>query len=498
MKVMIYIEDVLGVHYATNVELATKHLGLGDEVHFVVCHGSLQSCPCNDPHDRLTCVLCKSKLRVGLSADLMARVKKHVLNLEHYVDSIELPEFASIDELKTFSIDGVNHGMEAASSVISALRDPRPDMRVQRALARRTLFTSVAVFRSMLELIDQIKPDLCYVLNGRRASQMPAVRALERKGIRFSTFEVGHNWQRYILIEGTYFHDLDNKKRQIESYWENQVPRAEKERIGHSFFQDRRYGSGDEYPEAHFKRNQRQGILPTDFAVTKRNIAIFNSSEDEFAAVQGYENPVYKDQIDGLRQLVCSTDISRDIRFYLRIHPNLGKVKNFQTRAIRELRSDNLVVVGANENVDSYALMERAEKVVTFGSTIGIESAYAGKPSIMIGREAWEDLGACYTPKTHAEAVALINDPQLPARPSLGALKYGYYMVARDVAYEHFDPKTNAIHGKVLVPSTFATRAVSIIRAAPQTTIARSSRRIIRAVRRRLINPLKSLLVWDA
>src|SRR5208283_4380371 len=485
MKVLIYVEAVIGVLFQTNLELATKHLDLGDEVHFFVCHGSLQSCVMNSTHAWQICVMCKSKLRAGLSAGILARAKKHVLNLEYYADSIAIPEFSTVDELKSYSIDGINHGVEAASSLISFLRDPRPDMRVHRAQVKRTLFTSVALFRATLDLIDQIKPDLAYVVNGRFASQMPVVRALRLKGVKFSTSEIGHRWQNYTLVEGTIFHDLENKKRQIENYWEDRVPRAEKERIAQEFFWARRFGSGQEYAEARYKRNQRKGILPAGFDVTKRNIAIFNSSEDEFAAVEGYENPVYKDQIDGLRQLICSPDISRDIRFYLRVHPNLGKVNNFQTRAIRELRSDNLVVVGANENVDSYALMEHAEKVVTFGSTMGIESAYAGKPSIMIGREAWEDLGACYTPKTHAEAVALINDPQLPARSKLGALKYGYCIVARDRAYQHFDPKTNTIHGHVLAPSKMASGAMRICRrgrerAALRILIASGAMRICR------------------
>ncbi len=464
MKVLIYVEDVLGgdvlgVHYATNLELATRHLSLGDEVHFLVCHGSLQSCLRNSRHDWKICVMCKSKLRVGLSTDVLAHAKKHVLNLEDH-GSIELPEFSTIDELRTFSIGGVNHGMEAASSVITFLRDPKPDMRAHRALVQRSLFTSVALFRATFDLIDQIKPDLGYVLNGRFASQRPVVRALQCKGIKFSTFEVGHNWHKYILIEGTFFHDLGNKKRQIENHWADQVPLAEKEWAAHKFFRDRRYGSGNEYPEAHFKRNQREGVLPAAFDITKRNIAIFNSSEDEFAAVEGYQNPIYEDQIDGLRQLICSSEIDRNIRFHLRVHPNLGNVINYQTRAIEELKSDNLTVISANESVDSYALMESAEKVLTFGSAMSIESAYWGRPSILIGREPYEHLGACYTPGSHAEALALINNPTLSTLSKLGALKYGYYMVSRDVAYQHFDPKTNTIHGRILEPSATARRAI--------------------------------------
>jgi hypothetical protein len=504
VKVFIYAESMLGVHYATNLELASKHLDLGDEVHMVICHGSLKSCLQNSGHDWKICIECKSTLRAGLSSNVMARAKKHVLNLEPYADSLTIPDFSSIDDLRAFSLNGINHGIEAASSVVTFLMDPRPDMQAHRAFVRRTLFTSVALYRATLDLIDRLKPDVGYLLNGRYASQRPVLRALQQRGIRLATFEVGHSRQNYSLIEGTLYHDLENKKRLVEAYWEDQVPRAEKERIAHKFFRDRCHGSGDEYPEARFTRNQRRGVLPAGFDATKRNIAIFNSSEDEFAAVEGYENLVYKDQIAGLRQLICSPNLSSDIRFYLRVHPRLGKISNFQTRAIEELRSDNLVVVGANDDVDTYALMESAEQVVTFGSSMGIESAYAGRPSILIGRADYEDLGACYKPRTHADVLTLINNPQLPALPKLGALKYGYYMVALDVAYEHFDPKTNAIHGNVLMPSTIARRAVKIIRAV-QGTIARRARiiravlriRIIRAVLRPFINPVKSLLGWD-
>lgn len=465
MKVLIFIEDVIGVHYATDLELAAKHLAAGDQVHLILCHGSLQSCPANIHHDREICTLCRSKLRVGLSAPLMAGTTKHVLHLKNYLDEKTLPELYTIDQLKNYSIDGVRHGMEAASSVISSLRDPRPDMEAQRPMVRRNLVTSVALYRAAMDFLDRLQPDLCYVLNGRRSSQMPVVRALVKKGIRFCTYEVGHKWNRYIVIDGTYFHDLANKKREIEQYWAAPLPLEEKEHIGHSFFRDRRYGSGDDFPEALFKKNQNAGRLPSGFDSSKRNVAIFNSSEDEFAAVDGYDNPVYKDQIEGLRQIVTSPEISRDIHFYLRVHPNLGQVENFQTRALEELRSFNLTIIGAKENIDTYALMENSEKVLTFGSAMSIESAYARKPSILIGREPYEDLGACYTPQSHGEAINLINDPNLPPLSQTGALKYGYYMVARDRAYEYYDPASNTFEGRTLAPSPTVRRLVGIWRA---------------------------------
>lgn len=466
MKVLIYADDVLGVHYATNLELAAKHVEHGDEVHLLLCHGDLGSCPSNNVHDRKVCVLCRSKQAAGLANDLMARTQKHVLDLSGYWD-LNLPDLQTIEELKKFSLQGINHGMEAASSLISTFRDSKPDMEERRSTARGSLFTAVALYRESLKLLDEIQPGLCYLLNGRRASQMPMVRALREKRIKFFTFEVGHNWKKYILIENTYFHDLEKKKKEIEDYWNNSTPLAEKERLGHQFYQDRRYGSGDDYPEAMYKRNQNRGVLPEGFDPSKRNIAIFNSSEDEFAAVEGYENPVYEDQIEGLSRIAHSADIDPNIRLHLRVHPNLGKINNHQTESIAHLHAKNLTIIPANANVDSYALMDASEKVLTFGSAMSIESAYAGKPSILMGREPYEAVGACYTPKSHDEAVKLLNDRDLPALPQLGALKYGYYMVARDIAYEYFDPATNTFMGRKLEPGMLASKAVEALQDGP-------------------------------
>jgi hypothetical protein len=87
--------------------------------------------------------------------------------------------------------------------------------------------------------------------------------------------------------------------------------------------------------------------------------------------------------------------------------------------------------------IDSYALLETADVVVTFGSTIGIESTYYGRPSVMLGRCLYQGLGSCYEPATHEEAVALIRQPLKPL-PRLGALQYGLYIKCRgNLAFEH-------------------------------------------------------------
>ena len=482
MKVLIHIEDVLGIHFATDLELAAEHLRRGDEVHLLTCHGDLQTCPANPFHDWRECIACKSKLRKGLNTQELSDVNTHVLDLAPWREEITLPTFSSIDELKNFEVDGVNHGMEAASTVISALRKPRPDMDEHRDLVERSLFTAIAVYRASLRRIEELQPDRCYVLNGRRASQMPFVRAAWKKDKKLYTFEVGHDANKYILIEDTYFHDLDNKKREIEAYWSDDTPLEEKKELANQFFRDRRYGSGEEVLLAQFKEGQCQGALPDNFDARSRNIAIFNSSLDEFEALEEYENPVYQNQAEGLRRIVNDPDIDDDIHFYLRVHPSLSNVDNYQTQAIERLGADNVTVIPPSSDVDSYALMEACEKVLTFGSALSIESAYAGKPSILIGREPYEDLGACYTPDSHEEAITLLNDPDLPPRDQLGALKYGYYIVARDREYEFYDPWENTILGSELVRSRVTHYTVMLLNKGPISVVSHVVRRLCHRV----------------
>lgn len=459
MRVLIYLTDVIGVHFRTDLELATDHLERGDEVHLVTCDGDLQMCPSNPGHDLATCFECKSKLRRGLQAPSVESAHQHILDLEEDIRDLQLPTFSSIQELKAYTYDGVNLGMPAASSVISGLREPLPDISEHTDAVERSLTTAISVYRAMLRFIERLDPDVLYVLNGRRAPQMPAVRAAQKCDVKLYCYEVGHNVDNYTLMEDSYFHDLEVVKRDIERYWSRDESRGERGDIAGKFYRERRYGSGDVFLEAQFTKDQARGRLPADFDETGRNIAIFSSSEDEFAAVEGYDNPVYSDQHEGVKRLVRDSRLDDRLHFYLRVHPNLANLDNTQTERLAALDEDNLTVVPATADVDTYTLMEACDKTLGFGSTMSIESAYAGKPSILIGRAWFEDLGGCYTPASHDEAVALLNDPDLEPRDRLGAIKFGYYMLARDHEYQHVDSESDTLDGISLRPHWFAKSA---------------------------------------
>jgi len=51
-------------------------------------------------------------------------------------------------------------------------------------------------------------------------------------------------------------------------------------------------------------KKQKKNFLPKGFDKTKVNIAIFNSSIDEYEVFEEYKNPIYKDDYDSLVKIM--------------------------------------------------------------------------------------------------------------------------------------------------------------------------------------------------
>ena len=91
----------------------------------------------------------------------------------------------------------------------------------------------------------------------------------------------------------------------------------------------------------------------------------------------------------------------------------------------------NLTVIAATAPCSTYDLLDAAEKVIVFGSTMGVESAYWGKPTILLAGAFYHELDVCYAPATPEEIYPLIECRDLPPKSREGAIRYGYYILNR-------------------------------------------------------------------
>jgi hypothetical protein len=242
---------------------------------------------------------------------------------------------------------------------------------------------------------------------------------------------------KYELYHNTLPHDIERFSTAICSAW-NQADPMHRENVGHEFFRERR--ALIEQNWFSFVKYQEADLLPKEWDKSRRNIVFFISSEDEFASIDRvWDNRIYRTQVEAIETIADTYRDRHDFCFYVRTHPNLAGVDNSQTRALKALSRENVVMIAADSPISSYALLDTCEKVVVFGSTVGVEATYSGKPAILCSSSYYDSLDVAYRPTNHAEVVELIN-AWLPPRPTTGALQYGYYVRSYGQHFKYFEP----------------------------------------------------------
>lgn len=442
MKILIYAPYAINTpHFETELEIAQLHLDAGDEVVLLGCNANLLACDVNLYHYITVCLNCIGRRRAGIKL-LSSKIELKPLYFLMKQNKEEINRlrtgFSTISELKEFKVENFDIGYGVLSSIVSATREPDVDLVVYNDLLKRYLISSLAVYRSVQNYLSLYTFDRVYVYNGRYAHMRAAFRACQSRNVECILHERGSRITRYALYKNATPHDLVYVNEMIKEVWSSDdiANRGEK---ASQFYLDR-YNNISHTWIAHTK-DQQKDLLPEGWDDTKINVAIFISSEDEFEAIgDTWKNPIYDSQFEGITKILDSTRGNDRLQFYLRVHPNLRNVKSKQIEQLESLKSPHLTIIPADSPISTYALLRRASKVVTFGSTVGIEAVYWGIPSILAGPCFYRELGSTYNPKNHEELVEMLYSDLRPKNKE-GALMYGYYLNTFGIDFKYYESK---------------------------------------------------------
>lgn len=440
MKIVFYPIYCSNPHFETELEAMKTHLLGGDVIYVMICKGELKTCFFNPYHRSVLCYYCQSHIKNGLKI-----IKHKNLKILNYpdisIDYNKIPEnFQNINKLKEFTINNVSVGLASASSLISRLnREHKLDTLKYANEVNVELRNSFFISRIFEKYIfPEIDPDLVYIFNGRISTTAPIVDVCKNYNKNFITHERGGQIGRYWLVKNTIPHDVENVYKEIRGLCEN-LNGKDLISNGSKFFIDRR--NRVEQGWFSFTTQQKLNLLPSSISKGKKNIMIFNSTIEEFAAVKGWEKPLFlfEDEIEALSTILDYFRNDESKMFYLRIHPNLRGYNNSQIRDLLNLASRfaNLEIILPESPVDSYSLLDNADLVITFGSTIGIEATFWNKPSIQLGMAFYNDTDSVYIPKSIEQLFDLINS-DLPSLEKEGAYKYGVWELYRGEPYKYF------------------------------------------------------------
>ena len=444
MKVIVFAPYVaVSPHGETDLEIIQRHLDAGDEVIHLHCNGTMMTCDFNQKHKFSGCCRCIQSQKNGLKLLSKPIPSISFLNLtptNRQELAVLQKKFTSMNELKELKVENFDIGWAVLSSIISRIRDPYPDTTTAlSSFIARFVVTAYSVYRSIQNHLDKFPVDRVYVFNGRFAPCRAVLRACQSRNTPCFLHERGHDLKHFALFENNMPHEVDYFEKEIRQEWDRGNENPQREELGAKFYTDR--AKGIVHSGISFTKGQKAKLLPPNWDAAQTNIVIFNSSEDEFAAIgDSYQNPIYTNQFEGLEKIIQSLQDYQDkIHIYLRIHPNLLNVDNADVRALQKLRAKHLTLIALGDPDSTYALICHADKVLTFGSTVGIEAVYWGKPSILAGQSLYRNLGATYNPRTHEELICMAVR-NLEPKDKTGALMYGYFYNTFGIPYKYYTP----------------------------------------------------------
>ena len=442
-KILVYAPLAYSTpHFETDLEIAQRHLDLGDDVELVLCDAELSSCQLNPKHELARCVQCVSRSLQG-AGQLSERVKVHglltALEPEDRARLASLPRaFPSQLALGQFTFDGFDAGMATLSSLIDFTRSLTIDPQVLATVIHRTIHSSVATFLALKRLLAAGRYDRVYIYNGRWSMMRSAVRACEQLGVEYYTHERGADFHKFAIHRNALPHDKGCFRGQAEAAWAHAGGNPQTLPLAESFFTERRQRVEKNWFS--YTKQQESGRLPADWDRPARRLVLFTSSEFEFAAIgEGATGRIYPQQSAGLRRLArCLAAQSPATHLWVRVHPNDNNPVAVKTWTETAAGLANVTLILPAEKVDSYSMLDGADRIITFGSTMGIEATYWGKASICADHSFYDGLDAQYEAANETDLIELLCRPGLAPKPRENALRYGFYLNTAGDNFRHF------------------------------------------------------------
>lgn len=424
-----------GIQYDEAIRLSKE----GHTIYFIYCNGMMSQCFNNIRGESALCYICKSKY------------KKEKKRFNEFINFVEIPEllnesnirniksynldYKNIEDIKRLEYRDINIGLGALSGYISKSRNLSPLIDDEfRYFFDENLRNAMINVEAVSIAIEKIKPDHIVLYNGRFADSKPIWQLALKYNLPYTTLEAvyGINNNYKAIYENSTAHSINKITELINYFWDNsKLDLESRKNIGSSFFEKRKNSeyTGDKV----YSRNQTKNLLPDNWDSSKKNIVIFNSSEDEFAALGGEydEYKLFNSQLEGLQFIKDFLKNNKEINLTLRVHPNLADVPYSYAIDLIKLKSDNFDVIDAKSQISSYALIDNADTVIVFNSTIGIESVYWNKPTILLSGALYYKLDCCYIPDSIEKLKCFLLSDLTPKDKS-STYKFGYYLINED------------------------------------------------------------------
>ena len=327
------------------------------------------------------------------------------------------------------------------------------------------------VFDQTIKLIQDKGITAIVLYNGRFTHDQAAAAAAQKLGVKVLYYDAGGLDTGFDLTTGS-THDWDLlqiRMLDMANNWDS----ATANQIGSTWFLNRQsHAEAGVKLYVELQQHGNTGELPD----AQKLVVFFSSSGDEIAELDLAWEQFFNSQENALKVLskVCAEIPGTKV--VVRTHPHMRlKPKQDLADWVEAVDSANVDLhIGPDSTVDSYELMRKADVVVTYGSTSGVEAGFLGKPVIVMGPSAYNKLG-CALEVFNADQLRIaIEIP--PAPNSSAALSYGLMMQRRGFNYTHLK---RTVRGTSMLAGVEIKPPNELVRKLSHALAARTTRRLL-------------------
>ncbi|KPQ23110.1 MAG: Capsule polysaccharide biosynthesis protein [Halomonas sp. HL-48] len=349
----------------------------------------------------------KGIYKVNNEANINDSIEEKSESLTHKITNIK--------ELKSVEHNDINIGTGIASSLISKHRCTEPNLKeIHKELNTYTQQSILFLESFQRTALDHINvSDTIYIYNGRHYNTYPQSLLCEQIGCNILYYERMNSWKN-LKIQKPRIHDFLATSHIVKSFWED-TRDTRKEKKGQSFFEEN-------------KSNKFTHNFSEKLGIDKDIISFFTSSEDEYASLDSRIclSDIFENQRKAIEWLISWAASQKKYTLVIRLHPNQKYICTKDYEYWHNLSGENLVVVPSSSKIDSYDLINRSSKVVSFLSTVGIEATRSSIPSITLGNPIYKGIDAVYEP-TNIEQLTYLLENNIKSKARESTTPFGYY-----------------------------------------------------------------------
>lgn len=292
-----------------------------------------------------------------------------------------------------------------------------------RSISTRYLYHSQFVFFALKNFLQAEETDRIEFFNGRITPTRAAMLAASSSFTDFGVIEVSGQGRQIFLSRNVSIHDLHYNQQRLQNFVDSGTADLV---TGTRFFESRRNGISTDARS--FTQRQKYGELSVKDS--RPILAIFTSSADELqVAGKQWFTSASNDPIWFILQLADLLDST--YRLIVRMHPNQAGDRTGAAQKMQKLFTlhPRIELLRPQDCQSTYELIDASAAVLTFGSTVGLEATFWGKPSILCGRATWERLDVAYFAESPSKVSALLKGG-IPAKSKSDSIIAGAFYMA--------------------------------------------------------------------